>query len=117
MTEIKRPINIHKAYHAHVYFEQKTCEFASDLFTEAGKLFGLKVGTVHQKAIGPHPVWSCQIIFSARHFDEFIPWLDENRKNLTVLVHAITSDDLRDHTEFAYWLGDSVELNLSFFNA
>lgn len=116
MTDIKRPVNLHKAYHAHVYFEQETVEFASDLCAKAGELFGLKVGTVHRKAVGPHPLWSCQILFAARHFDELIPWLDENRKNLTVFVHAITGDDLADHTEYAYWLGDSVELNLSVFN-
>lgn len=116
MSKIKRPVNIHKAYHAHVYFKKETLEFASHLCAEAGELFGLKVGDVLQKPVGPHPMWSCQIIFAAKHFDAFIPWLDENRKNLTVLVHALTGDDLMDHTEYAYWLGESVELNLSLFS-
>ncbi|WP_413616362.1 DOPA 4,5-dioxygenase family protein [Halomonas cupida] len=26
--------------------------------------------------------------------------------------HALTGDDLADHTKYAYWLGDSVEVNL-----
>ena len=115
MIEIKRPVNIHKGYHAHVYFNSDTLEFASNLCNQAGKLFGLKVGRVHQRPIGPHPKWSCQVTFASKHFDEFIPWLDENRNGLTILVHGLTGDDLKDHTDFAYWLGESVELNLSTF--
>ena len=115
MTETKRPINIHRGYHAHVYFDLDTLEFASGLCNQAGELFGLKVGRVHQKPIGPHPKWSCQITFAGKHFDEFIPWIDKNRNGLTVLVHALTGDNLKDHTDYAYWLGDSVELELSIF--
>lgn len=32
-----------------------------------------------------------------------ISWLDASRADLTVLVHALTGDDLKDHTELAYW--------------
>ena len=116
MNETKRPVNTHKAYHAHVYFDNETLEFASSLLKKAGELFGVKVGRVHQKPIGPHPRWSCQITFAAKHFDELIPWLDENRNGLSILVHALTGNDLIDHTDYAYWLGDSVELDLSDFD-
>lgn len=54
--------------------------------------------------------------FESKDFDRYISWLDENRKGLTVFVHGLTGDDLKDHTEFAYWLGVEVELNLDFFN-
>lgn len=112
MNSPKRPVNIHKGYHAHVYFDQQTLDFASKLCAQAGEKFGLKVGRVHQKPVGPHTQWSCQITFSHKSFDEFIPWLDTHRQNLSVLVHALTGDDLADHTEYAYWLGDDVALNL-----
>jgi DOPA 4,5-dioxygenase len=115
MSEPARPVNIHKAYHAHVYFDADTLEFASDLCERVGTRFGLKIGRVHQKPVGPHPEWSCQITFASKHFDVFIPWLDEHRNGLTVLVHALTGNDLEDHTDYAYWLGESVDLNLSMF--
>ncbi len=117
MTEIKRPINIHNDYHAHVYFDNKTLEFARDLCDRIGTLFGLKVGRIHQKPVGPHPKWSCQIIFTDQDFDELIPWIDENRNGLTILVHGLTDEHLKDHTDHAYWLGDSAELDLSMFDA
>ena len=113
MKKINRPVNNHKAYHAHVYFSQKTLEFATKLCQQAGDLFGLKIGTVHQKLVGPHPMWSCQILFASKHFDQLVPWLEKNKEGLTVFIHPLTGDDIQDHTDFAYWLGESVELNLA----
>lgn len=116
MNETKRPVNVHKGYHAHVYFDATTKDHASALCQEAGQQFGLRVGRFHETLVGPHPCWSCQITFGNRDFDAFIPWLDDNRGTLSVLVHALTGDDLKDHTEFAYWLGQPVPLNLDFFD-
>ena len=115
MKTIKRPVNSHQAYHAHVYFEQPNLALATALCEQAGQRFNVKIGRVHQKNVGPHPMWSCQIIFAAKHFDGLVPWLDENRQGLTVLVHGLTGNDLDDHTVYAYWLGDSAELDVSMF--
>ncbi|WDE01593.1 DOPA 4,5-dioxygenase family protein [Thalassomonas actiniarum] len=115
MNNPKRPVNIHQAYHAHVYFEQETLHQAIRLCEQASKRFALKIGRVNQKPVGPHPKWSCQISFNDKDFDALIPWLDANRQQLTVLVHAVTGDDLRDHTEYVYWLGESIALDLSCF--
>lgn len=115
MTEIQRPINNHAAYHAHVYFDESSAAFAIELCEQISRRFGLVVGRVHQKCVGPHTRWSCQISFAQNHFDDFIPWLDGHRKGLTVFVHGLSSDNLKDHTDYAYWLGDAVEINVSQF--
>ena len=117
MKPIKRPQNVHDEYHAHVYYDSETLQVASGLCRQAGELFGLKVGTIHQKPVGPHPRWSCQISFASKDFDAFIPWLDASRNGLSVLVHGLTGEHLKDHTDHAYWLGDSHELDLSMFGA
>ena len=109
------PINVHEHYHAHLYFDQASLDFATELCLKAGNSFTLKVGRIHQKPIGPHPQWSCQITFSSDDFEAFIPWLKDHRQGLSVLVHGLTGDNLKDHTEYAYWLGDEVELNLALF--
>ena len=116
MSEPQRPANLHEFYHAHVYFDAKTVDFASQLFASAGEKFGLQVGRVHRKRVGPHTRWSCQLLFSTNEFEKLIPWLEKHRAGLSILVHGDTGDDLRDHTEFAYWLGDSIELDLSVLN-
>ena len=110
-----RPVNNHKIYHAHVYFDKDTLPFASKLCHAAGEKFGLEIGRVHQKTVGPHTKWSCQILFSNQSFDLLVPWLDEHREGLSVLIHADTGDDIKDHTTFAYWLGDAVALNFDAF--
>jgi len=48
-------INVHEHYHAHLYFDQATIDFATELCQRAGDLFMLQVGRFYQKPIGPHP--------------------------------------------------------------
>ncbi|MGD1950086.1 MAG: DOPA 4,5-dioxygenase family protein [Leptolyngbyaceae cyanobacterium] len=112
----KRPTNIYDRYHAHVYFDEHSLAKASSICQQAGELFGVTVGRVHQKPIGPHPRWSCQLGFDQSQFDALIPWLEDNREDLTVLVHGLTGNDLADHTDHASWLGDAVPLKLSIFS-
>jgi aromatic ring-cleaving dioxygenase len=111
----KKPVNRHDAYHAHIYFDRESAEGARRLTENVAELFGLNVGRFHEKLVGPHPHWSCQVEFFRSDFDAFVSWLDQNRNGLTVLVHGVTGNDLKDHTEYAYWLGQGVELNLEMF--
>lgn len=113
----RRPVNEHRAYHAHVYFDADTVAQARALCDEAGRLFKVQVGRVHERNVGPHPRWSCQIAFAAREFDRLVPWLDAHRGGLDVFVHGLTGNDLEDHTTHAYWLGNEHVLDLSAFRA
>ena len=56
-------------YHAHIYFDAVTRdrawalrELVSDTFPEA------EVGRFHEKNVGPHPRWSCQVAFNLEMF-------------------------------------------------
>lgn len=113
--KIPRPRNVFAKYHAHVYFDGRTTEQARELCQTATRLFGVEMGRVHQKPVGPHPYWSCQLAFDSKQFDELIPWLDEHRHGLNVLIHGLTGDDLVDHTTNASWLGKPAKLKLSVF--
>ena len=113
----KQPVNIYDKYHAHVYFDEESLDLASSICQRAGELFNIQVGTIHQKLVGPHPRWSCQLSFDREEFERLIPWLEENRQSLSILVHGLTGNDLEDHTENASWLGESVPLNLSIFQS
>jgi aromatic ring-cleaving dioxygenase len=109
----RRPVNVHGAYHAHIYFGPQTVEQAKALAMQAGEQFKVAVGRVHEKLVGPHPQWSVQLAFSRNEFDRLIPWLDEHRGSLDVFVHGVSGDDIVDHTEYAYWLGNEHPLDLS----
>ena len=60
-------------------------------------------------------MWSCQLAFDADEFDRLIPWLEEHRGPLDVLVHPLTDDALLEHTSFATWLGEEVALAVDIF--
>ncbi len=109
------PVNHHQHYHAHLYYDQKTLSVAEKLLLTVEQEMNFKVGRRHQKCVGPHPMWSCQISFNSESFDELISWLDAHRAGLSVLVHPLTDDDLIDHTTLACWLGEPVELRLAMF--
>lgn len=115
MNSTKRPVNNHKAYHAHIYFDESNRATARALCDKIDHEFDLRIGRFHEQLVGPHPCWSCQVTFGKRDFATFIPWLDSHRQGLTIFVHGLTGDDIKDHTDFAYWLGDEVALNLAFF--
>jgi aromatic ring-cleaving dioxygenase len=114
MTDTAQPLSplIH-GYHAHVYFDAGTVAQARALCEAAARRFPLKMGRVHEKPVGPHPDWSCQLAFKAALFDQVIPWLAMNRDGLVVFIHPITGQDLIDHRDRAMWMGAVRPLDLS----
>ncbi|MGI9352751.1 MAG: DOPA 4,5-dioxygenase family protein [Rhizobiaceae bacterium] len=102
-----------QGFHAHVYFDASTHKQARALCEKAKNLFPLDMGRVHEKPVGPHPMWSCQIAFKPDVFGEIIPWLALNRDGLTVFIHPETGDVVKDHTEHAIWMGEMLDLDLS----
>jgi DOPA 4,5-dioxygenase len=100
-------------YHAHVYFDAASREAARRLTEAAGQAFGLTVGRMHDRPVGPHPRGSCQLSFAPEQFGPVVTWLIHHRAGLTVFAHALTGDALKDHTEHVLWLGPSEALNLS----
>ena len=108
MTEIT-------GYHAHVYFDATTIEKARDLCERARARFGVEMGRVHEKPVGPHPMWSCQLAFGPEIAGDVIGWLATHRDGLVVFTHPETGNALKDHTEHAIWMGEIMPLNLSIF--
>jgi aromatic ring-cleaving dioxygenase len=106
-----------QGYHAHVYFAELTVGVGRALCEQAAARFSLKMGRVHERPVGPHPDWSCQLEIPTGQFADVVPWLMLNRAGLVVFIHPLTGDDLVDHRDHALWLGSSRSLDLSQFNA
>lgn len=70
------------------------------------------MGRVHEKLVGPHMEWSCQLAFKNDLLFEVLGFLTLNRHQLVVFVHPITGQDLIDHRDRAIWLGDTRPLKL-----
>lgn len=103
-------------YHAHLYYEDAAgLAEARRVAAAAAERFALRIGRFHERPVGPHPLWSCQLSFAAEQFGEVVPWLALNRGDLDVFVHVGTDDDRFDHTQGVIWLGRSHPLDLSLF--
>ena len=107
-----------KAFHAHLYYtDEAGTEIAKKVAEQAAELFDVRIGRFHQKPVGPHPVWSCQLSFALETFGLIIPWLMLNRQSLDVFVHPLTGNDYVDHTQGVSWLGRSFVLDVTQFIA
>ncbi|TWI57548.1 DOPA 4,5-dioxygenase [Pseudomonas duriflava] len=102
-----------QGYHAHVYFDATTLDQARALCETVAQRFEVTMGRVHQRPVGPHPDWSCQLAFRPEMFAEVIPWLALNRKGLVVFIHPVTGNDRADHRDHAIWMGAVRPLDLS----
>jgi len=107
--------NTINSYHAHAYYSDTTIEEAKTLVHLAKEKFDVEIGRFHEKPVGPHPEWSCQITVPPEKFSSLIPWLALNRGNINFFIHPETGNDLIDHTEHIMWLGKSFELNIDMF--
>ncbi len=111
----RRPENRYDHYHAHVYFDADTVEQARALCQHVAAECSVAMGRVHERLVGPHPRWSCQLAFDRDQFAAVIGLLERERNGLTVFVHGLTGDEYADHTDHAMWLGDAAELDLRMF--
>jgi DOPA 4,5-dioxygenase len=101
-----------KGYHAHVYYDAQTKDQAAIVRQGVEESFQVRMGRWHDRPVGPHPCWSYQIAFEPELFGRIVPWLALNRRGLIVFVHPETGDDITDHTDFAIWMGERMDLDL-----
>ena len=66
------PSNDFEKYHAHVYFDEQSADQAHELCAQAWKSCHVGLGRFHRKAVGPHPLWSCQLSFDKDEFERII---------------------------------------------
>jgi len=102
-------------YHAHVYFDAHSAARAEAVCHSAATLFGVRMGRMHARPLGPHPMGSCQLAATPQQFADLLPWLALNRDGLIVFAHPETGDDLADHRDHGIWLGVGLTLDLSIF--
>lgn len=102
-------------YHSHVYYDAHTLQQAQALCEAAVRKLGLAMGRMHQRPVGPHPDWSCQLSYPADRLNDVLPWLAVHRNGLTVFTHPLTGNDLLDHRDYAIWMGAIRPLDLSIF--
>ncbi|MDZ8056311.1 MAG: DOPA 4,5-dioxygenase family protein [Aulosira sp. ZfuVER01] len=101
-------------FHAHIYYDTETRDIAGRIREGLEARFEVRLGRWHDQSIGPHPKSMYQVAFAPNQFTQVVPWLMLNREGLDILVHPETGDDVTDHTAYALWLGNKLDLNIGF---
>jgi aromatic ring-cleaving dioxygenase len=107
-----------RAYHAHVYYrDEDERARAAELREAVDVNFEVALGRWRDEPVGPHPLPMYQVSFAARSFAEIIPWLMLNRRGLTILIHPVSGDDVADHRDHPFWMGETLDLDIGFLEA
>jgi len=111
MADAPKDTGLIKDWHAHIYYDpMRTKEQASQVRDWIEQRFAVRMGRMHDVAVGPHPVAMFQIAFPPEMFPAVVPWLALNRLGLHVLVHPQSGRPRDDHLLHAMWLGEKLPL-------
>lgn len=94
-------------YHIHVYFALNNMAAAERLHhtiiqTQAEKIE--RIYPLVPRLVGPHKMPMFEIHIADLN-NGFVEWLDSARGEMSALIHPVTGNDRRDHSEGVRWLG------------
>jgi len=108
-----------REYDAHIYFSAETLKSAQSLRQRMAAHFEgeeVLISEMKNSLVGPHPMPMFEANFGAGILSTVTEWLRSERGCHSVLIHPVTGDDFRDHSEaVTLWLGERVSLDFSKF--
>ena len=105
-----------REYDAHIYFTSETQPSAEKVQLSMLSEFAdgsIQISPLVHTPVGPHPLPMFEAHFKKTSLDHIVQWIEKNRNGHSVLVHPVTENELKDHTESARWFGNPVSLDLN----
>lgn len=103
------PGSLIQGWRAHVYSDAARRDAAWQLCEAIAAALAAHatLGRLHEKPLGPNPMWSYPLALPAEGCAPVVGRLALNHGALDVRVHPDTGDDRRDHRDCATWPGRS----------
>ncbi|TPX68203.1 hypothetical protein SpCBS45565_g03289 [Spizellomyces sp. 'palustris'] len=112
-----------KEFHFHIYWitsDRNAHDKAMALrkrileLVDAGFFKVVPLSTVNEIPRGPHPVGSYEVWVPFEYFARFYSWVSLHRTpDVSILIHPLTKEEIKDHTFRATFMGPSMPLNLN----
>jgi len=99
-------------WHCHIYFPMDRRDVAVRLNEDIQDRFGIWDYRWMDRANFLHPTPMFRFQFKREDLPDFLEYMTLNRDGLSILIHAISGDDIVDHTEHAMWLGEPLSLGI-----
>ncbi|CAG8617118.1 10218_t:CDS:2, partial [Ambispora gerdemannii] len=108
-----------KEWHFHVYFFQNNEKSKASALVLRQKIIELTregffypvPSSVNMAPLGPHPIGSYEVWCPKEHFNRVFSWFVLHRGQHSVLVHPLTVEEIKDHTEREVWMGTPMPLD------
>ena len=110
-----------QGYHFHTYFFQDNKDHARkaqglrDLIHReitSGILGNCSMNHLNMNPIGPHPIGSWETCCNVSSVGPGVSFFMQKRGEFSVLLHPLTTSEVIDHSERAFWLGQKMPLDL-----
>ena len=69
-----------------------------------------QIGRIWATPIGPHSIGNFEVWIPNTSLEPMINWLTLHRRGHSCLIHPLTLEELKDHTERALWIGRSIPI-------
>jgi len=99
-------------WHCHIYFPMERRDVAVRLNSDIQDRFAIWDYRWLDRSNFLHPKPMFRFQFKREDLPDFLEYMTLNRDGLSILVHAITGDDVIDHSEHVMWLGEPLSLNV-----
>lgn len=100
-------------FHIHVYFrdDRERVQALALRTAVASRFPHARLGRVHDAPVAFHPAPMFQVALDGTDLGTLVPWLQRHRAGLSLLVHPLTGDVVREHLEQAIWMGEPLPLD------